>query len=80
MSDVDAGGLNNKTIQKANILLQNACIANGWGFINISEHLMGNDNSIRPEYSSDNYVHENNRAYNIWNKVLKEYAFMEITK
>lgn len=80
MSDVNTGYLNNRSIQSANILLQNACAENGWGFINISEHLMGNDGSIRPEYSSDNYVHENNRAYTIWNKVLKEYAFMEITK
>lgn len=80
MSDVQTGGLNNNTIQMANILLQNTCAANGWGFINISEYLMGQDNAIRPEYSSDHYVHENNYAYKIWNKVLKDYAFLEITK
>lgn len=80
MSDVQAGRLSNSSIQTANILLQNACTINGWGFINISEYLMGPDNAIRPEYSSDNYVHENNRAYKVWDMVLKDYAFMEITK
>ncbi|MBO5031294.1 MAG: hypothetical protein J6D08_05310 [Lachnospiraceae bacterium] len=80
MSDVHTGGLNNNTIQTANILLQNTCAANGWGYINISEYLMGQGNAIRPEYSSDHYVHENNYAYQVWNKVLKDYAFLEITK
>ena len=80
MSGVNNGRLNNKNIQTANILLQNTCTINGWGFINITEHLMGADNAIRPEYSSDKYVHENSRAYKIWNSVLKDYAFMEITK
>ena len=58
MSDVNNGGLNNKTIRSANLLLQDTCVQNGWGYINIAEHLMGSDNAIRPEYSSDHYVHE----------------------
>lgn len=80
MSDVDTVYLNNANIQSANILLQDICAQNGWGFINITEHLMGANNAIRPEYSADKYVHENSRAYKIWNNVLKDYAFMEITK
>lgn len=80
VANVNNGYLNNKNIQTANILLQNACVNNGWGFINIAEYLMGADNALRPEYSSDNYVHENTKAYHIWNKVLKEYAYLEITK
>ncbi len=77
---VNKGWLSNSSIQTTNILLQNACTINGWGFINISEHLMSANGAIRPEYCSDNYVHENNNAYRIWNKVLKDYAFMEIIK
>jgi lysophospholipase L1-like esterase len=80
MADVNTGYLNNKNIQKANTLLQEMCTANGYGFINIFEHLMGSNNSIRSEYSSDKYVHETNAAYSVWNKVLKDYAFAEITK
>ena len=78
--DVSTGGLSNTSIQAANILLQNTCTTTGWGFINISEYLMGNNMAIRPEYSSDNYVHVNNKAYSIWNRVLKEYAYREIIK
>lgn len=48
--------------------------------MNLSEFLMGADGALRPEYSSDHYVHETAKAYAIWNKVLKNYAFMEITK
>lgn len=80
MAGVNKGWLSNSSIQTTNILLQNACTINGWGFINISEHLMSANGAIRPEYCSDNYVHENNNAYRIWNKVLKDYAFMEIIK
>lgn len=80
MGNVSKGYLSNASIQQANILMQQVCAVNGWGFINITEHLMGADNAIRPEYSSDKYVHENSLAYNVWNSVLKDYAFMEITK
>jgi lysophospholipase L1-like esterase len=80
MADVNTGYLNNKNIQKANVLLQEMCSDNGYGFINISEHLMGSNNSIKSEYSSDKYVHETSTAYAVWNKVLKDYAFEEIIK
>ncbi len=80
MANVNTGYLNNKNIQVTNDLLQDVCVENNWGFINISEYLMGQDHSLRPEFSSDNYVHENNKAYAVWNNVLKDYAFMEITK
>jgi lysophospholipase L1-like esterase len=80
MADVNTGYLNNKNIQKANVLLQEMCSANGYGFINIFEHLMSSNNSIKSEYSSDKYVHETSAAYAVWNKVLKDYAFEEIIK
>jgi lysophospholipase L1-like esterase len=78
MANVNTGYLNNKNIQKANVLLQGMCSANGYGFINISEHLMGSNNAIKSEYSSDKYVHETSTAYAVWTKVLKDYAFEEI--
>lgn len=79
VSTANTGSLNNASIQNANLMLQNACIINNWGFINLSEYLMGNNHAIRQEYSSDGYVHENNKAYSIWNRVLKNYAYQEIT-
>ncbi len=80
MPDVSAGSLNNTNIQICNILLQNTCQIMGYGFVNLSEYLMDESNALRAEYSSDKYVHQNNRAYDIWNRVLKNYAFTEITK
>lgn len=80
MSDVSTGSLNNRSIQSANVLLQDMCRSFEWGYINLSEYLMGNDTGLLPKYSADNYVHENNAAYEVWNKVLKNYAFSEITK
>lgn len=80
VSGVTTGGLSNSSIASANILLQEACSANGWGFVNLSEYLMGADGALLPEYSSDHYVHENASAYAVWNIVLKNYAFAEITR
>lgn len=79
VADVSTGNLCNDSIQTANLIMQGTCAANGWGFVNLSEYLMGEGNALRPEYSSDNYVHENSKAYSIWNRVLKNYAYMEIT-
>ncbi|MBD5452628.1 MAG: hypothetical protein HDR25_08310 [Lachnospiraceae bacterium] len=80
VSGVNTGGLSNSSIVSANLLLQETCMINGWGFVNLSEYLMGADGALRSEYSSDHYVHENAAAYEVWNRVLKNYAFLEITK
>jgi len=80
VNGVHTGGLSNNTITTTNLLLQETCMTNGWGFVNLSEYLMGIDGALRPEYSSDHYVHETAAAYEVWNRVLKNYAFMEITK
>lgn len=77
-SGVSNGFLNNSFIAISNLLLQEKCIAYGWGFVNLSEYLMGNDGALRPEYSSDNYVHENSNAYAVWDKVFKDYALTQI--
>lgn len=72
--NVSTGYLNNIAIQETNTLLHDICIENQWGFINLTEYIMNADYSIRPELSSDGYVHENNMAYDIWTYVLKKYA------
>lgn len=72
---VQTGSLSNISIQNANILLNAVCIEKQWGFINTTEYLMNEAHSIRSEYSSDGYVHENAAAYRIWTKVLRNYAF-----
>lgn len=72
---VQTGSLCNASIQNANHLLATTCIEKQWGFINTAEYLMNDSLSIRPEYSSDGYVHENAAAYRIWTNVLRNYAY-----
>lgn len=76
---VQTGSLSNASIQSANQLLATTCTEKQWGFINTTEYLMNDSLSIRSEYSSDGYVHENAAAYRIWTKVLRNYAY-ESTK
>lgn len=71
-----SGYLSNDSIQAANQLLETTCTEQGWGFVNLTEYLMNENLAIRPEYSSDNYVHQNNYAYQVWTKVLRNYAYM----
>ena len=71
-----AGYLCNNSIQAANQLLETTCTEQGWGFINLTEYLMNENLAICTEYSSDNYVHQNNIAYQVWTKVLRNYAYM----
>lgn len=73
-ASVTVGNLNNDTIMSANMLLQEACQENNWGFINLTEYLMNESGDICQEYSSDGYVHENSLAYDVWTKILKNYA------
>lgn len=75
MKDVQTGNLSNSSIQTANSLLATTCAENQWGFVNIAEYLMNQENTICEQYSSDGYVHENNSAYRIWIKVLRNYAY-----
>lgn len=70
-----SGFLCNDSIITANQLLEDACVENGWGFINLTEYLMNENLAICAEYSSDNYVHQNRTAYQIWTKVLRNYAY-----
>lgn len=79
MEDAESGLLSNASIQAANHLLQTTCETNGWGFVNLSEYLMNSSLSICAEYSSDGYVHENNAAYAVWVKVLRNYAYKDMT-
>ena len=74
-----SGQLNNASIQKANSLMQTSCETKGWGFVNLAEYLMNSHMAIYPEYSSDGYVHENSTAYTIWVKVLRNYAYKDMT-
>ena len=75
MADVQTELLSNSSIQSANALLATTCTEKQWGFINTAEYLMNTNLAINEKYSSDGYVHENNSAYRVWTKVLRNYAY-----
>ena len=76
---VSTGYLSNDTIMRANQLMQDHCTQQKWGFINLTEFLMNENLAIRTEYSADGFVHENAAAYDVWIKVLQNYAYEGMT-
>lgn len=79
VDSVQTGLLSNSSIAQANSLMQTACEDKGWGFVNLSEYLMASDLAICEKYSGDGYVHENSAAYAVWVKVLRNYAYKDMT-
>lgn len=66
--------LNNQNIKKLNNLLENYCLkTKNAEYINISDMLSENG-YLKDLYCSDGYIHLNNSAYNIWNKVFVDFA------
>ncbi len=43
-------------------------------FINIGDRLIDENGGLKPEYTSDNYVHISSEGYDVWTKVLRAYA------
>ena len=71
--------LTNKNLRRLNELLRDMCDEKGYGFVDIASHLVGPDGYLKPEYCSDNYVHQTNAAYVIWAQILRALAAREIT-
>lgn len=70
----EVGGLNNKNIRLLNDTVKEYCATADVQFIDIASFLVGEDGGLKPEYCSDNYVHQTAAAYEIWTKVLRWYA------
>lgn len=70
----EVGGLNNKNIRLLNETVKEYCATADVQFIDIASFLVGEDGGLKPEYCSDNYVHQTAAAYEIWTKVLRWYA------
>ena len=65
--------LNNEATDKFNEMLYEICKASGYDYVDISSGMKREDNSLRPEYSSDQIVHMNNDGCVAWINAL--YAF-----
>ena len=68
------GCLNNAGIDTLNVLLLQAAITNGYGYVDINSYLKDATGNLDPKYSSDKYVHQNNSAYAVWDQTLRSYV------
>lgn len=79
VSDAQTGLLTNSNIRKANEAVKAYCQDNGLGYINIADYIADEDGGLHPRYSSDQYVHQNAKSYEMWVKVLRHYAHLQMT-
>ena len=76
---IKKGGLNGDNIAYYNSRLQQMAAENGWGFVDIAATSKGDGNFMKPELSSDKYVHVHFKVYNDWAKAIKAYAWQQIS-
>ena len=72
------GRLNNPTIRQFNGMLQQMALENGWGYVEVANHLADANGDLAAVYCSDNYCHLKTSAYDVWTAVLREYAQSQI--
>ena len=65
--------LRNSELDRFNAMLKEICESEGYDYVDIASPMKRQDNSFRPELSSDRYVHMNNDGSRVWIGAL--YAF-----
>ena len=70
----DQKNLTNENISSLNRKMKNYCEINGYGYINIADKVGDEDSGLKPEYCSDNFLHETAAAYDIWTTTLEEFV------
>lgn len=73
LKDKGVGKLNNDNIRDYNSRLAEMAEENGWGFVDLATPLSDEEGNLKPEYCSDNFVHQTSKAYGIWTDVLHRY-------
>lgn len=79
VDDAQTGLLTNKNIRKSNENIKEYCRENGFGFINIADYIADGNGGLNTKYSSDQYVHQNMKSYEVWVKVLRHYAYLQMS-
>lgn len=72
------GTMTSPNVKKFNTTMEQVCVANGWNFINVADRLSDANGDLDPVYSSDEYIHQNDLAYDIWTAALKEYGLKKL--
>ena len=66
--------LNNSIIQEVNSLLQEYCIENNFGYIDVSTALWDEKGALNTEYSDGTNVHLTKSAYLLWKEAMVNYG------
>ena len=74
LKDKGKNKLNNANLAEFNRSAQALAAQNGWGYVDIANPLSDGEGNLAPQYCSDGFLHENNKAYDVWTSVLKKYA------
>lgn len=68
------GRLNNDEIRVYNTKLKEMAQENGWGYVDLASALEDKEGNLVAEYCSDDFLHQNPAAYDVWTRVLREYV------
>lgn len=74
LAGASSGKLQNDTIREYNLMLLDAAIQNGWGYIDVANALADDNGDLAEGYCSDGFVHQTAAAYDVWTRVLRDYA------
>ena len=72
------GTMTSANVKAFNTAMEQICAQNGWGFINVADLLADANGDLNPVYSSDEYIHQNDLAYDIWTSSLKAYGLKKL--
>lgn len=74
----ERGKLNNTSIDEYNGILKSYAAKNNCTYVNVATNLKDSNNGLRPEFSSDNYVHLSTRGTDVWIATLEAFAEKQI--
>ena len=66
--------MNNKRVREFNETMKVICEQNGWGFVDVATPTSDGNGNLNPSFCYDNYMHHNNRSYDVWMQALRQYA------
>lgn len=79
VSGAEKASLTNANIHASNAMVRAYCREAGWGFIDVADYLTDGSGALSASLSSDGYIHQKSSAYKIWVKVLRNYAYRQLT-
>ena len=68
------GGINNERIREFNELVKQLARDNGWGYVDLAPLLSDGQGNLKNEYCSDGFLHETNKAYEVWRLAVLRYG------